>query len=65
MQYKTIHKNMYLVIKPSLDPITREETYTIWQCGLTRKGLMPIAGWGGYANATTALADFKRKYSEN
>ena len=65
MQYNTIHKNIHLIIKPSLDLLTREESYTIWQCAVTKKGLSPVAGWGGYANATQALADFKRKYSGN
>ncbi len=63
MEYRTVHKNRYLLIKPSIDPITKEESYTVWQCMFTRNGLSPVVGWGAYPNAVTALADFKRHFS--
>ncbi|BDA76598.1 hypothetical protein CAL7716_107640 (plasmid) [Calothrix sp. PCC 7716] len=60
MQYKTTYRHYRLLIKPSLDLITKEEFYVVWQCGFTRNGLQPIAGQGKYPNAAQALADFKR-----
>ena len=63
MEYKTVYKSHRLLIKPSIDPLTKEESYTVWQCMYLRQGWRPVAGWGGYVNATQALADFKRKMS--
>lgn len=61
MRYKTSHCGTHLIIEPSIDPITREESYTVWQCMYLRSGFRPVVGWGGYPNAASALADYKRK----